>query len=159
MGLRSVDGFRTGAARLSVQVGPDGTTTLSGAPAGTDVVNAAWRERAYQYRGCGAARTSTVVFHETIAPQATSLLGGGEQAMRSELRWAKPVFTALKFVAVTFWETIRVKGAIVRIPGGATWTGCHFNALAGGTERKTSNLSPTVMHTFLPFSAFPMDTL
>ena len=42
-GLRSVDGFRTGSARLRVQIGPDGTTTLSGAPAGTEVVNAAWR--------------------------------------------------------------------------------------------------------------------
>ncbi len=45
-GLRSVDGFRTGSARLRVQIGPDGTTTLSGAPAGTEVLNAPWRERA-----------------------------------------------------------------------------------------------------------------
>jgi hypothetical protein len=45
-GLRSVDGFRTGTARLSVQIGPDGTTKLSGAPAGTEVFNAASRERA-----------------------------------------------------------------------------------------------------------------
>jgi glycogen debranching enzyme len=44
-GLRSVHGFRTGAARLGVQIGPDGTTKLSGAPAGTEVLNASGRGR------------------------------------------------------------------------------------------------------------------
>ena len=53
-----------------------------------------------------------------MAPQATSLLGGGEQAIRSELRCARPVCVALKFVAVTFLDSIRVKGAIVNTPGG-----------------------------------------
>jgi len=79
--------------------------------------------------------------------------------MRSELRCANPVCVASKFVAVTFLDTIRVNGAIVSTPGGETRTGCHFNALVGETERKTSNFSPTVMHTCLPFCAFPIDTL
>lgn len=39
-GLKSVEGFRAGASRLGVQIAPDGTTRLSGAPAGTEVFNA-----------------------------------------------------------------------------------------------------------------------
>jgi glycogen debranching enzyme len=42
-GLRSVHGFRTGAAKLGVQIGPDGTIRVSGAPAGTEVLDASGR--------------------------------------------------------------------------------------------------------------------
>jgi glycogen debranching enzyme len=43
MGLRRVDGFRAGPARIGVQIGPDGTVTVSGAPAGTEVLDASAR--------------------------------------------------------------------------------------------------------------------
>ena len=81
----------------------------------------------------------------------------GAHAGRCELSSTVPTSVALKFVPVVPRESMRVKGAICKMPDLDTWIARHLGAFVAPALSTTSSRSPMVMQTDLSFWWLPIE--
>jgi hypothetical protein len=107
----------------------------------------------------GGPRTITVACQISITLQRAPAEVVGTHGDRSDVSRTLPTLTAWKLVPVSPRVSMRVNGAVLKMPGLDTCTARHGEALGLPPLNSTSSFSPTAMQTVLPFSRLPIEAL